>query len=53
MMTRSRISVVVPALNGGDAFGYLCRHLMQVRARMDVDVLDGRALAPRELLGAL
>ncbi|HSJ32917.1 MAG TPA: glycosyltransferase family 2 protein [Longimicrobiales bacterium] len=38
-MTRHGISVVIPTLNGGDAFGYLCRHLMQVRARMDVDVL--------------
>ncbi|HSK19332.1 MAG TPA: glycosyltransferase family 2 protein [Longimicrobiales bacterium] len=38
-MARSGISVVIPTLNGGDAFGYLCRHLEQVRCRMDVEVL--------------
>lgn len=38
-MASSGISVVIPTLNGGDAFGYLCRHLEQVRSRMDVDVL--------------
>ena len=38
-MASSRISVVIPALNGGDTFGYLCRHLAQVRSHMDLEVL--------------
>lgn len=35
----ARISVVVPTLNGGALFAHLCRHLQQLRARLDVEVL--------------
>lgn len=38
-MPRRRLSVVVPTLNGGDVFGYLCRHLQQLQMRSDVEVL--------------
>lgn len=38
-MARSGVSVVVPTLNGGDAFGYLCRHLKELRSRQNLEVL--------------
>lgn len=33
------ISVVIPTLNGGADFAKLCRHLMLMRARIDLEVL--------------
>jgi glycosyltransferase involved in cell wall biosynthesis len=48
------ISVVVPTLNGGAAFEHLCRHLGQLRARTNIEVLiidsgstDGTVAAAR------
>lgn len=38
-MSGAAISVVVPTRNGGEAFRYLCRHLVQIRRRHSVDVL--------------
>lgn len=38
-MSDTSISVVIPTLDGGAAFGHLCRHLQQVRERFPLDVL--------------
>jgi rhamnosyltransferase len=38
-MRPASISVVVPTLNGGAAFGHLCRHLADLRRRHDLDIL--------------
>ena len=38
-MVRSRISVVVPTLNGGEVFGHLCRNLGYLQNRHEIEVL--------------